>query len=142
MTLLDPLPTTPAADGSPAVDWRYTADAKATPGWRVKITDVSPLPGMDGVRITAQDDPAEYYALEGGTFAHVATPAASNHPVLSGLQVSEELIRAGAGYAVQLNLTWSAKGDVATTRVRYKIDGGPWQEAGFAVGNSAFDPCP
>jgi len=134
VTLLDPLPTTPAADGSPAVDWRYLADAKATPGWRVKITDVSPLPGMDGVRITAQDDPAEYYAAEGGDFSHVATLAASNNPVLSGLQVSEELIRAGAGYAVQLNLTWSAQGDVVTTRVRYKIDSGPWQEAGFAAG--------
>ena len=134
VTLLDPLPTTPAADGSPAVDWRYLADAKATPGWRVKITDVSPLPGMDGVRITAQDDPAEYYAAEGGTFAHVSTPATSNHPVLSGLQVSEELIRAGAGYAVQLNLTWSAQGEVAATRVRYRLNSGPWQEAGFATG--------
>lgn len=134
VTLLDPLPTTPAADGSPAVDWRYLADAKATPGWRVKITDVSPLPGMDGVRITAQDDPAEYYAAEGGTFAHVMTQVASNLPVLSGLQVSEELIRAGAGYMVQLNLSWSAAGDVAATRIRYCVDAGPWLDGGFSAG--------
>ncbi|WP_300435647.1 host specificity factor TipJ family phage tail protein [Zoogloea sp.] len=134
VTLLDPLPTTPAADGSPAVDWRYLADAKATPGWRVKITDVSPRPGMEGVRITAQDDPAEYYAAESGTFAHVATPVVNNLPVLSGLQVSEELIRAGAGYAVQLNVTWAAQGEIAATRLRYKIDGGPWQESGLATG--------
>lgn len=134
VTLLDPLPTTPAADGSPAVDWRYLADAKATPGWRVKITDVSPLPGMEGVRITAQDDPAEYYEAESGTFAHVATPVVNNLPVLSGLQVSEELIRAGAGYAVQLKLTWSATGDVAATHVRFRIDSGPWQDGGFATG--------
>lgn len=134
VTLLDPLPTTPAVDGSPAVDWRYLADAKATPGWRVKVTDVSPLPGMDGVRITAQDDPAEYYAAESGTFAHVATPVVNNLPVLSGLQVSEELIRAGAGYAVQLKLTWSATGDVAATHVRFRIDSGPWQDGGFATG--------
>lgn len=134
VTLLDPLPTTPAADGSPAVDWRYLADAKATPGWRVKITDVSPRPGMEGVRITAQDDPAEYYAAESGTFAHVATPVVNNLPVLSGLQVSEELIRAGVGYAVQLNVTWAAQGEIAATRLRYKIDGGPWQESGLATG--------
>ncbi len=131
VTLLDPLPITPAADGSPAVDWRYLADAKVTPGWRVKVTDVTPLPGMDGVRITAQDDPAEYYAAEGGTFAHVATPVVSSVPVLSGLQVSEALIRAGAGYAVQLNLTWAAQGEVAASQVRYKINGGPWQTGGL-----------
>jgi hypothetical protein len=134
VTLLDPLPTTAAADGSATIDWRYTADAKATPGWRVKITEMVPLPGMDGMRIFAQDDPAEYYAAEAGTFTHVAAPVTNSMPVLSGLQVSEELIQAGAGYAVQLHLTWSAKGDVAATRVRFKVDAGPWQEGGFATG--------
>lgn len=134
VTLLDPLPTTPAADGSRAIDWRYLADAKATPGWRVKVTEVVPLQGLEGVRIIAQDDPAEYYAAESGTFTHVATAATSAALVISGLQVAEELIQAGAGYAVQLHLTWSAKGDVATTRVRFKIDAGGWQEGGFATG--------
>ena len=134
VVLLDPLSTTPTADGSLAVDWRYTADAKATPGWRVKIVEVSPLPGMDGVRIIAQDDPAEYYAAEGGDFAHVSTPMLSNLPVLSGLQVSEELIRAGGGYMVQLNLSWSAAGDLAVTRVRYCVDAGPWLDGGFSAG--------
>lgn len=142
VTLLDPLPITPSADGSPAVDWRYLADAKATPGWRVKITEVTPLQGMEGVKITAQDDPAEYYAAESGLFAHVAAPAASNLPVLSGLQVSEELVRAGTGYAVQLKLSWSAAGNVDSTRVRFKIDGGPWQEGGFATGTQQTIPVP
>ncbi len=134
VTLLDPLPTTPTADGSAAIDWRYLADAKATPGWRVKVTEVVPLQGLEGVRIIAQDDPAEYYAAELGSFSHVAAPAASPQVVLSGLQVSEELIQAGAGYAVQLHLTWSAQGDVAATRVRFKIGTGAWQEGGFATG--------
>lgn len=134
VTLLDPLPTTPTADGSAAIDWRYLADAKATPGWRVKVTEVVPLQGLEGVRIIAQDDPAEYYAAELGSFSHVAAPAASPQVVLSGLQVSEELILAGAGYAVQLHLTWSAQGDVAATRVRFKIGTGAWQEGGFATG--------
>lgn len=134
VTLLDPLPTTPTADGSAAIDWRYLADAKATPGWRVKVTEVVPLQGLEGVRIIAQDDPAEYYTAEFGSFSHVAAPAASPQVVLSGLQVSEELIQAGAGYAVQLHLTWSAQGDVAATRVRFKIGTGAWQEGGFAAG--------
>ncbi len=134
VTLLDPLPTTPAADGSPAMDWRYLADAKATPGWRVKITEIVPLSGLEGVRIFAQDDPAEYYAAESGTFSHVAVTVTTDLPVLSGLRVAEELIQSGAGYAVQLHLTWSAKGDVAATRVRFRIDAGAWQEAGFATG--------
>ncbi len=134
VTLLDPLPTTPTADGSAAIDWRYLADAKATPGWRVKVTEVVPLQGLEGVRIIAQDDPAEYYAAEFGSYSHVAAPAASPQVVLSGLQVSEELIQAGAGYAVQLHLTWSAQGDVAATRVRFKIGTGAWQEGGFAAG--------
>lgn len=134
VTLLDPLPTTPAADGSAAIDWRYLADAKATPGWRVKVTEVVPLQGLEGVRIIAQDDPAEYYAAESRSFSHVAAPSASPAVVLSGLQVSEELIQAGAGYAVQLHLTWSAQGDVATTRVRFKIGAGAWQEGGFSTG--------
>lgn len=134
VTLLDPLPTTPAADDSPAMDWRYTAGPQATPGWRVKITEIVPLPGMEGVRIFAQDDPAEYYAAEDGGFAHVAVPAATGMPVLSGLQVAEALIQAGAGYAVQLHLAWSAAGEVAATRVRFKVDAGAWQEGGFATG--------
>ena len=33
-------------------------------------------------------------------------------PVLSGLQVAEALIQAGAGYAVQLHLAWSAAGSL------------------------------
>jgi sulfur carrier protein ThiS len=134
VTLLDPLPVTPDADGSLPVDWRYTADAKAVPGWRVKVVEVSPISGMEGMRIVAQDDPDEYYAAESGSFSHVATPVTSKVPALSGLQVSEELIQAGSGYAVQLHLSWSAQGDVAATRVRWGMSDGPMQDAGFAAG--------
>jgi hypothetical protein len=134
VTLLDPLPITPAADGSLPVDWRYTADAKAIPGWRVKVVEVSPISGMEGMRIVAQDDPDEYYAAESGDFTHVATPVVCKTPALSGLTISEELIQAGAGYAVQLHLNWSAQGDVAATRVRWGMSAGPMQDAGFASG--------
>jgi len=134
VTLLDPLPSAPDADHP--IDWRWVADYKATPGKRLKITDIKPA-SMTEVRITAMDDPDEYYAYESGAYTPPAvTPWTSSDPVITGLRFAEELVPAGAGYSVVLIATWSEKGDIATRRVRYQVNGGPWIDLGLVDGSS------
>lgn len=130
LTLLDALPSAPDDDNP--IDWRYLADYQATPGKRVKITDIKPA-SMHEVRITAMDDPDEYYAAESGTYDPPPVRKwTADEPTISALQFSEELIRAGSGYAVALTVGWSETGAIATRRVRYSLDGGPWVDAGIA----------
>ncbi len=134
ITLLDPLPTAPDSD-SP-MDWRWIADYKATPGKRVKITDIKPA-SMHEVRITAMDDPDEYYAFESGTYTPPAvTPWTSSDPTLTGLRFAEERVTAGAGFSLALVATWSEQGAIAARRVRYRVSGGPWIDLGLVDGSS------
>lgn len=134
ITLLDPLPTAPDSDNP--VDWRWLADYQPTPGKRVKITDIRPT-SMNEVRITAMDDPDEYYAAESGTYSPVPVRKwTSSDPTLSELSFAEELVMAGAGYAVRLTVSWSETGYVSSRRVKYRIDDGPWIDLGL-VDNSS-----
>lgn len=134
VTLLDPLPSAPDSD-SP-IDWRWIADYKATPGKRVKITDIRPA-SMHEVRITAMDDPDEYYAYESGTYTPPAiTPWTSSDPTITGLRFAEERVTAGAGFSLALVATWSEQGAIAARRVRYRISGGPWIDLGLVDGSA------
>lgn len=125
VTLLDALPVAPDSDNP--MDWRYLADYQPTPGKRVKIVDIQPA-SMHEVRITAMDDPDEYYAAEAGAYSPPAVRKwTADAPTVSGLQFSEELVRAGSGYAVILTVGWSETGDIAARGVRYSINGGALQ---------------
>lgn len=135
VTLLDALPSAPDDDNP--VDWRWLADYQATPGKRVKITDVKPA-GMHEVRITAMDDPDEYYAFEEGTYTPPAVRKwTSSNPTISGLQFDEELVRAGSGYAVALNVSWTETGYVSSRQLKYRLNADPWIDCGLVDGSSA-----
>lgn len=129
ITLLDPLPAPPDSDNP--VDWRWLADYQPTPGKRLKITDIRPA-SMNEVRITAMDDPDEYYSAESGTYSPVPVRKwTSSDPVLSELAFAEELVTAGAGYAVMLTVSWSETGYISSRRVKYRIDEAPWVDLGL-----------
>jgi len=128
LTLLDALPVAPDSDNP--IDWRWLSDYQATPGKRVKITDIKPA-SMHEVRITAMDDPDEYYAAEAGTYDPPEVRKwLADVPTLGALQFAEELVRASAGFAVVLTVTWPETGPLATRRVRYRLNAGIWIDAG------------
>lgn len=134
VTLLDALPSAPDDDNP--IDWRWLADYQATPGKRVKITDIKPA-SMHEVRITAMDDPDEYYAFESGTYTPPAVRKwTSSTPEISGIAFGEELVRAGAGYAVRLNVSWTETGYVSSRQVKYRLNADPWIDCGLIDGSS------
>ncbi len=64
-----PLPGDEGYEGVPAMDWAFFFDPLATPGRRFKITEVQP--SEDGVKFTAIDDDAGYYASENNPYVYM-----------------------------------------------------------------------
>lgn len=141
LTLTDPWPTqdelgnplyAPSSDPNhPPCDYKFLFDPKATPGKRVRITGVQPL-DEHYVRLTATDEDDNYYLHESAAYTYVA-PVRTNWsapPVLSNLQISEELVRIGTGWAVRLTLTWDASGVYTGATVRVGVNGGALRDDG------------
>lgn len=140
LALAEPWPTqddlgnplyTPSADPNhPPYDYKFVFDPKATPGKKVKITGIKPLT-EHYARITATDEEADYYAKEYNSYTYV-TPATYGGalPTISGLQVTETLVRAGAVWNVQLTITWDVTGPYGGAIVRAGVNGEPLTEKG------------
>ena len=54
----------------------------------------------------------------------------------SGIAFGEELVRAGAGYAVRLNVSWTETGYVSSRQVKYRLNADPWIDCGLIDGSS------
>ena len=133
LTLLDALPSAPNDDNP--IDWRYVADYLATPGKLVKIVSIKPN-GLRSVTITAVDEYDEYYAAENGSYtAPTRREWLSDQPVIRSLGATEQKVVSGGSTTTKLVITWAESGNVASRRVRYSIDGGALQVAGFADGS-------
>lgn len=129
--LVTPLPSAPDADPAhPPLDYIWCFEPKPTPGKKVKIVDVQPL-SEQYVKLVAVDETPEYYAAENGHYVY-APPAkfGAIPPVLTNLQIVETLLRAGAGFAVQLSLSWDASGSYYQGIVRGGINGKPLEDLG------------
>lgn len=133
LTLLDPWPEeddqgmplyAPGLDPDhPPCDYKWVFDVKETPGKRVKIVGVQPLRDKL-VRIVAQDEDDRYYQAEFGSYQYLgAEQAASRAPLLQQLEVTEELLRVGSGFGVQLTLTWDVVGPYDHAMVRIGVNG-------------------
>lgn len=122
--------TTPSADPDhPPWDYKYCFAPQATPGKKLKIESVQPR-GPRAVRIVAIDEVDAYYAAENNGYQFSPPAGVAEFPVLSNLQVAETLIRAGAGFAVRLTLTWDTAGPYESARVRLGLNGAPLEDAG------------
>lgn len=112
-------------------DYVYFFEPLATPGKRVKIVGVPSIKdGGARVRLEACDDDPGYYASKANPYTW--TPPAAGQdalPVISNLQITEELVRVGSGYGVNLHLTWEAvpAGDYS---VLTSVDGEPLRLVG------------
>ncbi len=123
---------------SPALDCIWQFEPKATPGKKIKITDVQPI-SMNHVRITAVDEDPNYYLEEFGTYTHLTPAVAGNKlPTVTGLDVGETLIKVGNSHAVQLSITWDVEGPYGGAIVSIAINGEPMQERG-KVTSRRFD---
>ena len=111
-------------------DYKFVFEPKATPGKKVLITGVTPLDERT-VRLTATDEEADYYLAENNSYTYV-TPATYGGalPVISNLQVTETLVRAGAVWNVQITITWDVAGPYGGAIVRAGINGEPLAEKG------------
>lgn len=106
---------------TPAMDWAYFFDPQATPGRRFKITEVQPL-GDDGVRFSAVDDDAGYYASESNPYVHVPPRDGS---LLAGWIFGlgfVETVTDAAKRVVDVRINWSPSSDVRC-RVVVKVNG-------------------
>jgi len=101
-----------AAD-NPAHDTIWIYDFKATPGQKLRVTDLSPVGNLDGARVQMTPELAEFwdYVWFG---AYVPPPATSllsqGGPVLSRLAVSEQLGRQGNTFFTELTLSFDSTG--------------------------------
>ncbi len=90
-----PLPGDDGYEGVPDIDWAWFFDPMATPGRRFKITEVQP--SEDGVKFSAIDDDAGYYASESNPYLY--TPprdGAYLGGVVFGISFNESLVNVQA----------------------------------------------
>lgn len=111
-------------------DYKFVFEPKATPGKEVLLTHIVPLDDRT-VRLIATDEDDDYYLYETNEYTYV-TPATYGGalPAISGLQVSETLVRAGAVWNVQLTITWDVTGPYGGAIVRAGVNGEPLTEKG------------
>ena len=136
ITLGSALPSAPNSDSNnPVVDYLWFFGLSADgPSKKMKVHDIAPT-APDSVRLILVDENPAYYASEDGDFGY--TPPArftAQFPVLSGLVVTEELIRAGLGFAVKLTLTWDVSGVYDHANVRIGMSEMPQEIAGLTHG--------
>ena len=126
--LLTPLsrPISAVADSPRDVIWRLY-DSAAPPA-TVRIADVVPL-SLERVRFEAYDETAEWHAAA-TVRAEDPLPARRSREarILSGF-LSERLIRAGTGYAVEMEVTVTVAGDWRGGTVQARIGGAAWRTA-------------
>ena len=128
ITLETPLDVAPGADPDhPACDYTWCFEPKATPGKKLKVTGVKPL-SESRVRIFATDETDDYYLAETNTYTYTDKLPASRLPRLSGLEITEQLMRAGAGYVTIITLTWDVRGEYGGAIVRAGRNGAPREQ--------------
>lgn len=145
ITLASPLPTvdnlgntlyTPNTDPDhPPVDFKFSFDARATPGKKCKIVGTDPR-GLERVKLVLIDEEDGYYASEFNSYTTSAAAAGDPAPTLSGLTIAEQLFVQGSVYQVRLSLTWDVAGPYEVAQIRAGINGGALQNKGSSYGRS------
>lgn len=121
-----------AAD-NPAHDTVWIYDFKATPGQKLRVSDVSPQGNMDGAKVQLVPESAEFwnYVWNG---AYTAPASGSlltrGPPVVTRAVVTEQLARQGQSFYTELTLTFDVTGSFDRAELWGAVDGGVLQRLG------------
>lgn len=125
----DPLPVSPDADRP--IDFIWLFAPQATPGKRVKVSEIRPV-DENSVRIVATDDDPGYYAAEGGSYSYSPPATLLRTPSVSNLQVSETVINY-ADNVVKAHISWKLE-NTERARLRIGVNGGNLRDYGEVLG--------
>lgn len=139
LTLQSALGYNPSADpnGLPVWDYLWFFSPLATPGKKVKLTNIRPV-SESRVQITATDEDDAYYAAEGGTYTYV-TPISGTvpAPTIIGLMLAEAVVVIGSDWRSSVNVDWTGSNAVGA-KMHYRINGGAWVEAGTFAARESY----
>jgi hypothetical protein len=103
-----------SSEDNPAHDTVWIYDFKATPGQRMRVSDIVPRGNLDGAQVQLVPDTPEFwtYVWNG---AYTAPPNTSllgqGLPVVLGARVTEQLARQGNTLYTELTLTFDVQGN-------------------------------
>ncbi|MES2401882.1 MAG: host specificity factor TipJ family phage tail protein [Pseudomonadota bacterium] len=118
---------------NPAHDTVWIYDFKATPGQKLRVSDVSPQGNMDGAKVQLVPESAEFWDyVWNGTYTAPAGGSLIGRglPVVTRALVTEQLGRQGNTYYVELTLTYDVTGQFDRAELWGATDGGALQRLG------------
>ena len=118
-----PLPNAPDAKGADPLDTLWRFYARTAPPAKVRIVGVEPI-DEGRIRFSAIDEVDAYHnaAVSG---LEVSLPALNRRRArIEHIEITETLIRAGSGFAVQLNAALTVSGPWRGGSLRASLDGG------------------
>lgn len=118
-----------AAD-NPAHDTVWIYDFKATPGQKLRVSDVGPIGNMDGAKVQLVPESAEFWDyVWNGTYTAPGSGSllARGAPTVTRALVTEQLARQGNTYYVELTLTYDVTGNFDRAELWGAVDGGQLQ---------------
>jgi hypothetical protein len=107
------VPVPGATSDNPAMDTLWIYDFKSTPGYKVRVASIQPQANMSGATVSVVPESAEFwdYVWNGTYTAPVSQSLLhTGLPVVSRLQVTEELKRQGNTFYVELTVTFDVSG--------------------------------
>ncbi|MDP1886637.1 host specificity factor TipJ family phage tail protein [Polaromonas sp.] len=118
-----------AAD-NPAHDTIWIYDFKATPGQKLRVSDVGPQGNMDGAKVQLVPESAEFwdYVWNGAYTAPASgTLLTRAGPVVTRALITEQLARQGQTFYTELTLTFDVTGSFDKAELWGAVDGGVLQ---------------
>lgn len=123
----------PGASGNPAHDTIWIYDFRATPGYKVRVVGIQPLPGMQGASVSCVPESDEFWSyVWDGDYEPLTSQSllSAALPVVTSAQITEELQRQGNSYYVELTATFAVTGSYRYAEVWGAIAGSPLELLG------------
>lgn len=135
-----PLPGSSTAN--PAHDTLWIYDFSATPGKRLRVTEIEPAPDLKGARITAVPEPEEFWDYM-ATGAYTVPAAPASFPVLAvtNIQVAQRQLAVNFGEGTELSIVFDVTGAMQSAHVWGAPEGEPLQYLGQTL-VASFGPWP
>ncbi|MDP2369343.1 host specificity factor TipJ family phage tail protein [Rhodoferax sp.] len=124
---------------NPAHDTIWIYDFKATPGQKLRVSDLSPQGNMDGAKVQLVPESAEFWDyVWWGAYSAPANGSLIGQgiPVVTRALVTEQLARQGNTYYTELTVTYDVNGRLDHVELWGAVDGGLLQRLGSSFTQS------